>query len=143
MIHYDKISSFSIFAQKFKYLLTQPYALTLPIKPVSKIQYGHVLLEKTGVLVIQRGYLWDGPSGPSFDTENFMRGSLVHDALYLLMRENKLDISYRKTADQILHDICIEDGMCSLRATWVYWAVRLFGKSSATPREMPLTFRNP
>jgi len=40
----------------------------------------------------------------------------VHDALYQLMRLKLLPASLRETADMLLRRICIEDGMCRLRA---------------------------
>ena len=62
-----------------------------------------VKLSKKGRLTLQKGYAWDGPSGPTIDTRNFMRGSLVHDGLYQLMREGLLDHEeYRKSADDLL-----------------------------------------
>lgn len=88
-----------------------------------------VTLRKDGRLEIYKGYAWDGPSGPTIDTKDFMRGSLVHDALYQLIREQKLARKYKEYADKLLHDICIEDGMSKFRAWYVYWAVRLFGKA--------------
>ena len=39
-------------------------------------------LTTEGLLIIRPGYAWDGPSGPTFDTPSFMRGSLIHDVLY-------------------------------------------------------------
>jgi hypothetical protein len=90
-------------------------------------------LRKSGILRIRKGYAWDGPSGPAIHTKSFMRGSLVHDALYQLIRERKLMLSDRKEADLILRDICIDDGMDRFRVKWVYAAVRRFGESSATP----------
>jgi hypothetical protein len=84
-----------------------------------------------GKLSIRAGYAWDGPSGPSIDTKNFMRGSLVHDALYQLMREGALPQTCRKFADQLLYKHCREDGMFWLRAKWVYWAVKLFAAKAA------------
>lgn len=77
------------------------------------------------LLVVREGYAWDGPSGPAISTRTFMRASLFHDALYQLIREGHLAASYRKDADQVLRDVCLEDGMCALRAWWVYHAVRL------------------
>jgi hypothetical protein len=35
--------------------------------------------EKTHNLNILEEYCWDGASGPAIDTQNFMRGSLLHD----------------------------------------------------------------
>ena len=57
------------------------------------------LLEITseGELIIRNGYSWDGPSGPTIDTKNFMQGSLIHDALCQLMREIILPQSARES----------------------------------------------
>lgn len=125
----------------YKYQLARNYRILVPISgPISQ---GPIKLSKAGWLTIKKGYAWDGPSGPAIDTKNFMRGSLVHDALYQLMREGRLgwrtgpketDIdheAYRKVADQLLRDICREDGMSWIRAWWVYRAVRTFAARAA------------
>jgi hypothetical protein len=91
----------------------------------------------TSLLIIKARYAWDGASGPAIDTKNFMRGSLVHDVLYQLIREGHLDKGYRKLADQELRRICLEDGMSKIRAWWVYSAVRTFAKRSSMPRKNP------
>ena len=66
----------------------------------------------------------------------------MHDALYQLMREKYLDHdTYREDADRTLQAICKEDRMWSVRAWWVYWGVRLFGRPAADPADdRPLTF---
>ena len=92
-----------------------------------------MLLFNDGELTIKIGYRWDGPSGPTPDTKTFMRGALVHDALYQLIRMNILPKGFRGTADRLLRDICRKDGMNRLRAWWVYSAVRLFAKNAAIP----------
>lgn len=97
----------------------------------------YICLWPSGRLFVFKDYMWDGPSGPTFDTKTFMRGSLIHDALYQLMREGLLDRKYRKCADQLLRKICLEDGMAKWRARYVYWAVRKFAKKSSMPREKP------
>ena len=62
-----------------------------------------------------------------------MRGSLVHDALYQLMRNNFISkVKWRKSADRELRKICLEDGMSFIRAWGVYQAVRLFGGKAAS-----------
>ena len=87
----------------------------------------------SGKLAVRVGYAWDGPSGPTIDTNNFMRGSLVHDALYQLMREGELPQTCRKFVDLQLYKHCREDGMSWPRAKGVYYAVRLFaGKAADT-----------
>ncbi len=90
-------------------------------------------LYPNGRLLILKGYAWDGPSGPTFDTKNFMRGSLVHDCLYQLMREGMLPQNFRKSADKLLRKMCRQDGMNRFRAWIVYQGVRLGGAGSARP----------
>jgi hypothetical protein len=75
------------------------------------------------VLIIKAGYAWDGPSGPTWATASFMRGSLFHDGLYQLIREGLIAPEYRRDADDLLKEVCLEDGMWSVRAWWVHRAV--------------------
>lgn len=89
-------------------------------------------LAKVSVLHIERGYAWDGPSGPTIRTKTFERGALVHDALYQLMREGHLSASrYRDKADRELVSVCKEDGMSRFRAWWVYQGVKFGGGPSS------------
>ncbi len=125
----------------YKYQLKETYVVRIPVIPPVAIHTEYISLETTGDLTLKEGYAWDGPSGPTIDTLTFMRGSLVHDALYQLMREGRLDHNvYREAADRTLRDICKEDGMWSVRAWWVYHGVRLFADPAANPAdERPLT----
>ena len=103
--------------KRYKYQLMDEYSIQIDIKPVKNIEFKFLSLSAEGVLTIRKYYAWDGPSGPTIDTRSFMRGSLVHDALYQLMRLSALDYkAHRKRADEILREICLDDGMCSFRA---------------------------
>ena len=120
------------FKSGYKYQLNETYSIRIPI-------YGYEIDTKylslhSGLLTIKDGYCWDGPSGPTIDTHTFMRGSLVHDALYQLMREELLPHSCQVAADKLLREICLEDGMSRLRAWYVYHSVRLFADSACDPR---------
>ena len=120
----------------YKYQLVEPYIVDIPIKPTSKISSPseYIVLTTEGQLTIKKGYAWDGPSGPTIDTLNFMRGSLVHDALYQLMREELLDKEdCRELADRLLQTICKNDGMSSIRAWWVYKGLRIGGDPASDP----------
>ncbi len=118
----------------YKYQLKRDYTLDIPIKPEADITSAFITLSRDGNLFIKSGYAWDGPSGPTLDTQNFMRGSLVHDALYQLMRENELDDAiYRDKADRLLQEHCKEDGMTSIRAWCVYQGVHFCGRPAADP----------
>jgi hypothetical protein len=127
----------------YKYALLEPYVYEteFAIPEAVAVPEGWVRLGKTGRLSLKKGYAWDGPSGPTIDTKDFMRGSLVHDALYQLMREKLLSRRMRKRADVLLWMICLEDGMPKLRANYVYHAVRAFGAASARPPPKPKQVR--
>jgi hypothetical protein len=127
--------------KKYKYQLMDDYTIQIDVKPIKSIRrelINFLSLSPQGVLSIGKFYAWDGPSGPTIDTRDFMRGSLVHDALYQLMREGVLDHKvHRKRADEILRGLCLEDGMCSFRAWYVYQAVRICARKGARPKKEP------
>jgi hypothetical protein len=121
---------------KYKYQLVDMHQQRIRIHPAAAISTAFIDLSPEGVLTIKQEYSWDGPSGPTIDTPNFMRGSLVHDALYQLIRLELLDYRlHRSMADNELRDICIEDGMPRLRASVVHSGVRIGGESHARPPE--------
>jgi len=130
------------YREGYKYQLVHDYAGPTLVTPPAPISTEFVELGVDGVIWLKGGYAWDGPSGPTFDTPDFMRGSVVHDALYQLMREKLLDTDvYRKAADETLRAICLEDGMENFRAAYVYGAVRLLAAGAADPRNAkPIIF---
>lgn len=117
---------------RYKYQLMRPYVHSVPFSGF-QTETDYLRLRPDGELEVKRSYAWDGPSGPTVDTRDFMRGSLVHDALYQLIRLEVLLPSHRRLADRELRAICRQDGMSAFRAWYVYAAVRLFGASSARP----------
>ena len=125
----------------YKYQLTEQFSIDTDIRPAGAYQAPpgimvstefYVVLAANGNLLLNKGYAWDGASGPARDTQSIMRGALVHDGFYQLMRDAGLPLSYRKPVDKLLRRMCREDGMPWLRAWWVYWAVRIFGKEAAS-----------
>ena len=109
----------------YKYQLHEDFEIQVSIKPEKEEKDDYIILDTDGKLTIKKGYAWDGPIGPTIDTATFMRGALVHDALYQLMREERIDRSHREAADDELRKIILKDGMSRLRAWWVHRAVRL------------------
>ncbi len=96
---------------KYKYQLRKGFSCYIPLEQPKDIRTEFIRLDTNGYMYIKINYAWDGPSGPTIDTKTFMRGALVHDALYQLMREKHIDHKkYRKQADIILRDICKADG---------------------------------
>ena len=118
--------------RNYKYQLVSPYRLKIGITGFS-IATPYIRLDADGNLEIAEAYAWDGPSGPTIDTADFMRGSLVHDTLYQLIRLEALPYSYKEYADLLLKKICLEDGMSKFRAGYVFFAVKHFGGASARP----------
>jgi hypothetical protein len=94
-----------------------------------------IILHPNGDVWIRKGYSWDGASGPTIDTENSMTASLVHDALYQLMRDGTLSLEWRKEADKTFKAWCRHDGMGAFRAEVWYRAVRAFGRKFAKPNK--------
>ena len=121
----------------YKYQLVETYRVVIAIKPDQPVLHDYIRLDTDGTLTIRAGYAWDGPSGPTFDTRNFMRGSLVHDALYQLMRCRLLPLDQREPSDAVLRALCLEDGMSAIRAWWVYQGVRLGGGQAAASPDKP------
>ena len=121
--------------QNFKYRLAEDLVVNLEtIRPRLKVVLGQVQLSEDGTLKISEGYLWNGSSGPTIDTESTMRASLVHDAIYSLMAAGALPSSYRHKADDIYLKLCLEDGMPRWRAKTHFYALKFFGGNHAIPR---------
>lgn len=121
----------------YKYQLVKDAAFKVPFQMNEPISVAYATLSLDGILTVKAGYSWDGPSGPTIDTKNFLRGSLCHDALYQMMREGLLprDENSREKADQLLRTHCREDGMSALRAWWVYHGVRIGGGSAVKSKQ--------
>ncbi len=128
-----------------QYKKTYPYCLTRDIyialsRPLSnQVTINHPFFFIDATLVhVKANYAWDGPSGPTLDTDNSLRASLLHDVLYQAMHEELLPPRRnRRLADREFRKALAEDGMFILRR-WLWWAaVRLFASRAARPRKHP------
>lgn len=95
-----------------------------------------VKLEPSGELTLEVGFMWDGPSGPTWDTPDWMVPSACHDAIYRLLkhemlptvrvREDKADHAIvRKYADDLMYEMLVERGMSKFRASYSWAGVRV------------------
>jgi len=103
-----------------------------------EIHTDFISLFANGALICRKGYAWDGASGGpngclTIDTKNSMRGSLVHDAGYQLMREGKLPLDYKVVFDGLFYLTLIHDGMSKARAYIWYKGVLWFAKRATLP----------
>lgn len=117
----------------WKYLLKANFECQIPIRPKNPIITEFIELYPDGRLLLKENYASDGPSWPAISTRNFMAGAWAHDALYQLLRMDKLHPKYREVADQILYEVIRGDGMSRPRAWWVYRAVRRGAWLAARP----------
>lgn len=127
----------------YKYQLAEDEYFKTDIIPLLEIKAQFIELNLEGLLLVKSGYAWDGPSGPTYDRKENMRGSLGHDALYQLIRNGLLDKKWRKRADEYMCIWCIEDGM------WKPWAklycreLGKFGGFAADPKNVKKIYEVP
>ena len=118
--------------ERFKYQLAELMTFETSLTGYSfKTEF--LTMYPDGILTIKEGFLWDGPSGPTFDTPDSMQGSLLHDALYECIRRELLPLSCKDRADRLLHDICEQCGMSKKRADLWYDMVSKFAGGSCVP----------
>ena len=128
----------------YKYQLDKAYTIGISIKPKKDIDTKFIKLDKTGKLTVVAGYAWDGPSGPVVDRKENMRASLVHDALYQLMRNRKLTARrHQDKADRLFMKLCIEDGVTRTLARAYYAGLRIGGNPSTDPKNKKEIHRAP
>lgn len=116
--------------KKYKYQTTEDMSITLDHDFEAKAS-GNFIGIKGYKLSVEKGYAWDGASGPTWDDKSTMMASLVHDALYQLLREGVIDNHHRLCADEELVRIAIEDGMWKWRAKMWKRGLKWFGAKSA------------
>ncbi len=137
-------TGFIRYRSDYKYQLAEGYEINTLIRPKVDISTEFIHLDIAGNLLVKKSYAWDGPSGPVKDTQENMRASLVHDALYQLMRNKHLSArTWRKAADIQFMEICKEDGVSSRTARLWYRGLRRFGKPSASPENKKKIVRAP
>jgi hypothetical protein len=116
----------------YTFQLAEPFQCPTPIREACAGNLW-VGLAADGTLTIAAGYAWDGASGPIAQDATIIRGSLVHDALYQLMREHRLSRSWREAADGLMRLMFQADGMHPAMAAIAFKAVRLLGGQFLDP----------
>jgi hypothetical protein len=122
----DKIK----YRKGYKYVLAADYTLFTGITPPKSLVFKWAILSNNGYLTIIHDYPWDGASGPTIDTRDAMRGPLVHDVIYEMIRLGYLEPKWKTRADDLLKEILLEDGMNPIRAEIWEEGVEHFGRSS-------------
>jgi hypothetical protein len=116
----------------YKYQLVNTFRVKTLIKGY-EVDEDYIKIYGNGSLYIQKLYAWDGPSGPTYDSKNSIRASLVHDVLYQCMRMKVLPEELREKVDLELNRILKEDGMWAIRRWYWLRGVRWFAGGAADP----------
>lgn len=106
----------------YKYQLADNYSVFVGILH-HKIRTDYITLTPTGWLTIRKGYAWDGATGLPITPGTLMRASLVHDALYQLIRNGLFN--NRAAADEVFFEFASEDGF--MAAPLALWIVEQWG----------------
>lgn len=121
------------YAEGYKFQLRRTYEVMTRVRPKTTVGNGWLRLDPDGKLTISEGYAWDGTSGPTLETKKGIRGSLVHDAFFQLIREGLITMAEVQLADDEYRHIMLEDGLWAPRAWWRYLGVSWFGGRYADP----------
>ena len=122
--------------RQYKYEILKDIEIKLPYSfgyysgEVKRNKKKAIVVIYDGKLYIKKGFRYDGPSGPTCDTPNSMFAAVIHDALYLLMRESIIPRELQKETDVLFRKLLIANGMNKIRAWFWYRGVRRFGHLS-------------
>ena len=118
----------------YKYVLFDNFQIQLAHTRVpDTISTEHFTLMPDGMVYGNKGYAWDGPSGPTIDTAAALIASIPHDILYQCHR-----MGYpinRKDADEDYRDILLGHGVSQIRALIHYRVLRRVGWLAAAPKQ--------
>lgn len=118
----------------YKYQFAADYVFPLPPGFPQSVYWQGEYIEVRGPLVkVIKSYSTDGPSGPTIDTDTFMRGAFEHDPLYQLLRLGVFPPEFREDADKWILERTKRSGMVWFRRWWVYKGLHWFGSKAADP----------
>ena len=94
----------------YKYQLAATDDYVTSFRPGKDIITDFIRLDQNGKMSVYKGYAWDGVTW-FLDLLKLIRASLVHDALYQLMRENHLSPNDWRKADHMFKSYALADGV--------------------------------
>lgn len=100
----------------FKYQMVDSFHVDIDIHPPVAIRTDFATLSTHGLLILKKGCASDGPSGPTIDTPETIKGAFVHDELCKMIRYGLLDRSFKEQVDAAAYKVWIASGMHKERA---------------------------
>ena len=113
----------------YKYETEEDVEYELPVRfPYTLKEAGGWATLEGNILKVKARASYDGPSGPTFDTENSMGPALAHDFLYKVHQDNGvLTFKNRRRCDLCFAKMLQMNQMRGWRFRIWYLAVRMFG----------------
>lgn len=110
---------------KAKYVLAEAESALTPVTGYH-IKDEWFELHPNGRLDLFRGLLWNGPSGPTIDTDDSIRASAYHDVFCWLMRDGRISYELWQDAINEFFELqCRSAGMPAIRAKYWHWGVEI------------------
>ena len=117
----------------YNYQLARNEVFETSFRPRFEVSVERISLGADGTMIVNSGYAWDGASG-IIDTKTNLRASCGHDALYQLMRMEKLDFNEHHKADDDFCKWLKEDGAWQITINMAGWALGRMRGKYAKPR---------
>lgn len=109
------------------YQLTEKFTILTPIKPEKSINYDFYSLQKNGLLILEKGYSWNG-ANVIIDWPDVMTASAIHDAFCQMVNDHDLPNSDRWKADDYWSETLKMAGVKNLRKIIYAGGVKAFGE---------------
>lgn len=120
---------------QYKYCVEENEVVKTRLRPCKSANIpGYLHLSIDGTLIISYRYAWDGITN-GVNLKCNRTAGLVHDALYQLMREGELDLSFKTQCDEELRDIMASNGAPQFLANFFFFMVQKFGNAFATKKK--------
>ena len=111
----------------YKYQLRRNAVAESKIRLDKLINHEYFAISVDGVILVRRGYAWDGASFIAVDDPGTIYASVFHDAGYQALRLKLLDEVWREELDLMYEALCKEGGVNRIRAKAHYVALRIGG----------------
>ena len=128
------------FRKGYKYQLAEDELFQTEFYPRKAIDTVRIKLDTDGRLLVKEGYAWDGRSG-WLNFKTTLRASLVHDALYQLMRMEELDHNDWRKADKEYSRVMKQDGAFKFNIKKDMLGLKLAGGKHAHPKRRKKVYK--
>ena len=117
-----------LYAGRYKYQLKENAITESGVRPCELINHEYFAIDTNGLILVRRGYAWDGASSLAIDDPGTIYASLFHDVGYQAIRLNLIAEAWRLELDRMYERLCKAGGVNPIRARYHYLALRFGGE---------------